>query len=241
VGRTFRPKGFFSRVRVYGIVNYASQSDGTLVSREISPGFGADGKYRSFWRIRYSSAKIRSGDPEDGGRTFDRNQLNYQIQFSPTKRLTDLLLNGWVGQNVDFANTRRGRGASVELAATWRPTDHLQLKFNDSARWLNVLDDQRLFVSQVQRIKATYTFNSRSFVRFISQYQRTDRNTALYLKDVNHHSGDLANSLLFAYKLNWQSVVYVGYGDDSLVDHDNADLTTDTRQVFVKMSYAFQH
>ena len=46
-------------------------------------------------------------------------------------------------------------------------------------------------------------------------------------------------SALFAYKLNWQSVLFVGYGDDR--ERSDLDrLEPSSRQFFVKVSYAFQ-
>ncbi len=53
------------------------------------------------------------------------------------------------------------------------------------------------------------------------------------------HSGTYSGSALFAYKLNWQSVMYVGYGDDRDLSELNRLEQTD-RSFFVKMSYAFQ-
>ena len=52
-------------------------------------------------------------------------------------------------------------------------------------------------------------------------------------------AGDFSGSALFAYKLNWQSVMFVGYGDDrELSDADRLEPLD--RQFFVKLSYAFQ-
>ena len=44
---------------------------------------------------------------------------------------------------------------------------------------------------------------------------------------------------LFSYKLNWQSVLFVGYGDDRVED-TLANLQPFRRSLFIKLSYAFQ-
>ena len=49
----------------------------------------------------------------------------------------------------------------------------------------------------------------------------------------------LSASALFAYKLNWQSVLFVGYGDDRELSHEY-ELEKTGRQFFTKVSYAFQ-
>lgn len=67
----------------------------------------------------------------------------------------------------------------------------------------------------------------------------TTRTPDLYLDVVGRRSGSLNASALFAYKLNWQSVLFVGYGDDRQSDDAHA-LAPTGQQIFVKMSYAFQ-
>jgi hypothetical protein len=52
-------------------------------------------------------------------------------------------------------------------------------------------------------------------------------------------SASVGGSALLAYKLNWQSVMFVGYGDNrELSDLDRLEKLD--RQFFVKLSYAFQ-
>jgi hypothetical protein len=66
-----------------------------------------------------------------------------------------------------------------------------------------------------------------------------DRAPALYTEEVVPHEGTLSGQLLLSYKLNWQSVVFVGYGDDrELSDLDHLEKLD--RQFFVKLSYALQ-
>ena len=52
------------------------------------------------------------------------------------------------------------------------------------------------------------------FIRAIVQNERTALNHSLYSpSEVTGRSGDLATQVLFAYKLNWQTLMYVGVGD----------------------------
>jgi len=97
----------------------------------------------------------------------------------------------------------------------------------------------RLFLARVSRVGATYTFTSRCFVRLIGQYVSTDSNPALYLQPTPARSGSFSGSALVAYKINWQSVMYAGCGDDRNVS-EAGRLQPADRQVFVKLSYALQ-
>ena len=238
-GRTWRPKGFFSRVRGYAFGEYQNTPDGDPLYRMWSAGFGADGKHRSFTRIRVAQESVSSG-----GEMFDRDRLYYTFQFAVNRVLSNVSLDGWWGDDVDFARNRPGHGSLINLSGTLRPTDHLQISLTNSMRWLAIRGD-RLFTSQAERLRATYTFNSRMFVRAIVQNQRTGRDVQLYGPNANgtfpaQHSGSLSSQLLFAYKLNWQTVFYAGYGDLSEVVGDTGSFEPSNRQFFTKVSYAFQ-
>jgi len=129
------------------------------------------------------------------------------------------------------------------------PTDHLSLDAIRNSRSLDVASGH-LFTEQVTRGKATYTFTSRMFVRLIGQYVNTTRQPQLYAFDVSDRSGSFSGSALFAYKLNWQSVMFVGYGDDRELAVPLGPppgpvplprrLQPVDRQFFVKLSYALQ-
>jgi hypothetical protein len=242
-GHTWRPTtGFFTRIRGFGMAEYQETQDGRLLYRLASVGFGADGRKRSFIRLRPAHESVRSGDE-----VFDRNRLYFQGQVGVSRVISFLTTDGWIGEEVDFENNRLGRGANINFSATIRPTNHLSLGLTTGLRWLNV-DGDRLFTSQVERLRATYTFNSRMFLRAIVQNTRTNRDQAQYGYDpadpsvylVDQHSGDLSNQLLFAYKLNWQTVFYVGYGDLDEVAGAEGDFFASNRQFFAKISYAFQ-
>lgn len=96
----------------------------------------------------------------------------------------------------------------------------------------------RLFTARVARLKAIYAFSPRMLVRLIGQYVETTRDPALYVDAVAAKDGGFAGSLLFSYKLNWQTVVFVGYGDRRTLQ-ETGDLVRADRQFFFKV-HAFQ-
>ena len=179
-----------------------------------------------------------------GGRMFKTGRLIGSEQFSLGGKIPQLGFDTWVGQNVDFANNRLARGASFNPFITLRPTNHLQLDLSSGLRWLSAPTGNggrsRIFTSQVERIRASYTFNSKMFLRAILQNARTNRNPSLYDFEVNQHSGSFASQILFAYKVNWQTVMYFGYGDLRDVMPDLNAFRPANRQLFFKTSYAFQ-
>lgn len=233
-GWTFYPKGFFSRVRTFVWADRTSDRDGGLVYEEVRPGVGMDGRWNSFMQFSVSTNEVEAGKGP-----IERTRFFYTLQANPGRVVNRLELTGWVGEEIDFANSRPGDGARIAFNATIRPTDHLELVANTEWRWLDVEQGQRLFDAEVERLKATYTFNSRSYLRVIGQHVRTDRNPELYDFPVEAHSGNLDFSALFAYKLNWQTVFFIGYGDQSALT-EAEEFEPSSRSAFLKVSYAFQ-
>jgi hypothetical protein len=238
-GWTVRPKGLLSRVRTFVTFDRQADRSGALVSREIQSGAGMDSKLNGFMQFRYVDDRIRT----PAGTEIGRRQFGYVLQFSPSPFFAQVAANGTLGQDIDFDNSRPGRGPTINLSATLRPTDHLELALIENQQWLDVDDrpgaSRRLFTARVSRLKGTYSFTSKLFVRAIGQYVSTERNPSLYLTAVSPSSGDFTGSLLLAYKVNWQSVMYFGYGDDRELT-DRRELERLDRQFFVKMSYAWQ-
>ncbi|PYQ33301.1 MAG: hypothetical protein DMF55_11835, partial [Acidobacteria bacterium] len=237
-GWTFRPSGPIRRLRTYLIADYQAQRDGGLIFRQISPGIGMDALASSFIRIRMGFDKVRAG-----AHTFDRTQLIYHADGSPSRVFNQVGIDGFFGKQVDFDNARPATGGSITAFATVRPTDHLELRFDGSRRYLDVDTEDgrsgRLFTALVARLRTQYTFNARAFLRVIGQYVETKRDPSLYTFAVARRDGDFTGSVLVAYKLNWQSVLFVGYGDDRTVSEEDR-LEKSRRQFFLKLSYAFQ-
>jgi Domain of unknown function (DUF5916) len=249
-GYTIRPKGFFSRERTFAMAEYDSEQDGSMLYRLRGAGFGADGKFRSFTQIKLWNESFRNA-----GQVLTRTQLIYTEQFAVSRRIPQVSFTGWLGQDIDFFNNRLGHGALINFSAQLRPTSRLTVTTTDVLQWLSEHSpagvEGRLFTAQIERVRAQYMFSPRMFIRAVVQNQRTSQNPLLYGIDLPLRTGDLSSQFLFAYKVNWQSVLYLGYGDirDVNEESDNSNpanriyrrsfLLSD-RQLFFKLSYAFQ-
>jgi hypothetical protein len=236
-GWTVRPKGPITRERTFLNAQYQTDDSGAVITENVQPGFGMDTRWNGFVQVRYTHDRTRAG-----GTLIARHQFGYTARFSPTRRIALIAIDSTMGQDIDFANARPAHGLTMALSATINPTDHLAVDLNANTRSLHVdavSHGQRLFVQRVSRVKGTYTFTSRMFARAIGQYVRTTSDPFLYSAFVRPQTGTFSGSALFAYKLNWQSVLFVGYGDDRELGPDDR-LRPVGRQFFVKASYAFQ-
>ena len=187
--------------------------------------------------------EVHDNELRVGDELLTQRYLFYLLQFDPHRRLPRIGVNGTVGEAVDFANARLGDGVTANLQATVRPTDHLTLEAISGWELLDVSDPAlgsgRLFTAQVERLKATYAFSARALLRLIGQYVETERDPELYTFPVAERDGNFAGSILFSYKINWQTVAFLGFGDDRLLTEQN-DLVGTRRSVFFKVSYAVQ-
>ncbi len=238
-GYTFRfQQRFIHRLRIYTFGDYSADRDGRLLTQLFSAGCGMSGRYNSFMRYRYAREEVRAGRE-----TFVRDQFFYTVDFQPGGFLSRVYFYGTAGDEVDFANVRLGRGLTNEFNLTLRPGNATQLELNTNYRFLDIDDAagerQRLFSAWVARLRGTYFFNARTYFRLIGQRVETERDPLLYNDEVAERSGRFTGSALLAYKLNWQSVVFLGYGDDRELSELN-HYERAGRQVFLKLSYAYQ-
>ena len=87
--------------------------------------------------------------------------------------------------------------------------------------------------------RLTWQFNRRSFLRVTLQQQDVERNVDLYLDEVNARSKDMGRQLLYSYKVNPQTVFFLGYSDQHIDDDNLNSLTVTDRTVFAKIGYAW--
>jgi hypothetical protein len=220
------------------VVNEFFDRENRTLNRRVFPAVQFQGKLNSSGELDYNFDAVRVGQ-----KLLQRKQLAYSLSASPSALFPRVSISGFLGGQIDFANAREGPGGQVSLQATARPTQHLALQVNGDRQWLDVTSEQgrqgRLFTASVARLKATYTFSSRAFLRAIGQYVETRRDPGLYSFSVVRRDGSFQGSALFSYKLNWQSVLFLGYGDNRTLEQ-SGQLARADRQFFLKVSYAFQ-
>lgn len=237
-GWNFYPTGLLNRARPQFFYSYSEDRDGNLIDRNVSPGVLVLGRRNLQGEVDLNVGATRIGD-----QIFTRTNVFFLFQIDPSRRFSRFEVDGNIGREYDFENGRVGDGLRLSSAVTVKPTDHLALEFIGNHQTLDVDGDDgrhgRLFRAQTARLKATYTFTARALLRLIGQWVETDRDPSLYRFDVERKDGGFDGSALFAYKLNWQTVLFVGYGDNRALA-GNGDLAATGRQFFLKISYAFQ-
>src|SRR5207244_3298810 len=114
-----------------------------------------------------------------GNRLLQRFRPRLYLESSPGRLLNFFSIDTYTGQEIDFANGREGTGTTLAANVRVRPSEHLELRGDASRRWLDVDAANglsgRLFTAEVERLRATWSFNAHSFLRLIGQYVQTRR------------------------------------------------------------------
>ena len=121
----------------------------------------------------------------------------------------------------------------------WNVNRNLLLRYDAVLIELDTQQGEKIFNAAVHDVRLTWQFSVRSFIRLTTQFQDVERNQAVYVDSVDARSKDVGRQLLYSYKINPQTVFFLGYSDQ-LLDEDALDgLTTTDRTWFMKVGYAF--
>jgi hypothetical protein len=213
------------------------RQQGGRLGSDYFPGVFLTGSKNLNAQFEFHAQDVRAAGVLESQRYF-----TYFAQFDPGRRIPRLGVDGFVGRVADFDNGGVGDGLEVGLNATLRPSDHLDMLLTLRRSSLDVDRNGhsgKLFVETIERLRINYVFNERALVRLIGQYVHTDFDPQLYTFPVPEEAGRFQGSALFSYKLNWQTVLFLGYGDNQALD-SRSHLARVDNSIFFKVSYAIQ-
>jgi hypothetical protein len=208
------------------------QQDGDPLQDKVETWFNMNGPRES-----YLSLNVTGRNQGFDGVEFD-NQLFFHTWYE-IQAIGDLHLSihSDYGDWIDFTHTRPAHRTLIQPGLRYNLGRHLVLQYNHTYTTLDV-DDGWLFRVHAPELRVVHQFNTRSFVRAILQYTDIERNTDLYTDVVEPRSKDLFGQLLFTYKVNPQTALYVGY-TDNYVGAEDYGFTRAERSLFLKFGYAF--
>ncbi len=143
-----------------------------------------------------------------------------------------------LGDEVDVANNRKGFSVTAVPLAQFslgRPIT-LNLSHVYQRLWFQ---GEHVFTANLFQATTFYHFSTRMFVRAIVQFQDVRRNVAEFPFPVDQKAQRLFGQFLFSYKVNPQTVAFVGYSDTRL-GTQSIDITQRDRTFFVKLGYAWR-
>jgi hypothetical protein len=141
------------------------------------------------------------------------------------------------GDQVDYYNNQLGNLLVLNPTLEVKLGRHVNAQLSHTLQRLDVPGGE-LFEANLSQLRLVYNFNVRAFARAILQYTDVTRDPALFPFTVERESEELFTQFLLSYKLNAQTVFFLGYSDNALGGQD-LSLTRTDRTLFAKIGYAF--
>lgn len=234
VGHTWRwdGDGFFSRIRFAADYDRTEDQSGLRLEEETEFFLNMDGPKQS-----YLNGLFGGSETYWNGKYFDEQFNMINVGFSPTPNLTISSLIRYEDV-VDFANTRLGYSKRWGPRIRYRFGRHFLLDVGHQFQDFES-DREHLFSANLTDVRATYQFDTRSFLRLTIQYADRERNQDNYLYPIEGRSRDLGAQLLYSYKVNAATRFFFGYSDSGFQNDDYNSIEYTNRTFFAKFSYAW--
>lgn len=222
---------WWRKITAGGVYNYYGDHGGNLVESTLRYLFKCEGTLQSY--VYFDGYKSRIAY---NGSEFDLDYFSIRSNFRPTPDLY-LGFNTYFGDRIDYANTRPGKRLRLAPEASYAFGRNLRLSADYIFERMSV-EGERLYTAHIGQLSAVYQFSTRAFFRSILQYLDYNYNAENYTFPINPEYKTFFTQLLFSYKINPRTVLFLGYADDYLGSRDFG-LTQTGRTFFIKLGYAW--
>lgn len=226
-------ENWYSRIELEGDWDIRHDDSGRVIEREIEGHLNIEGPLQSFIQFGALQRDLLFDDV-----LFDETKFIFHGEFQPKGGLLMGVWSQW-GDQVDFENTQMGDEIRIEPFINWNINRNLFLRYEGVFVKLDTKEGPNIFDASVHDVRLTWQFSVRSFVRLTTQIQDIERNPLVYNDVVDARTKDIGRQLLYSYKLNPQTVFFLGYSDALIDDDDLSGLTTTDRTWFLKIGYAW--
>ena len=206
--------------------------EGQLTDENIFAYYDITGPLQSYLYLEAA----RSKEYFDGVLYEDLDGAALYFEMQPNGR-TSFELFAQRDEAIDYANNQPADRFILEPGFEFKIGRHVNLQLEHTLQRLDV-EGGRLFDANLSQVRLVYQFNVRTFARVIVQYRDIERNPDLYLQPVEPDVEQAFTQLLFSYRLNAETVLFVGYSENRF-GAEEFDLTQSDRTYFVKLSYAW--
>jgi len=224
---------WYSSMQLWAEQEHEQETNGLLLNRSTSLNFEYEGFLQS-----HSYVQLFRRTEGYGGQQFDINDLYLHTCLKPDGN-SYAYFNLRSGDRVDYANTRLGHRLRLQPGVTYKLGRRTMLDLQYLYERMNV-PGGRLYTARIGQGTIAYQFTSRAFLRLILQHEDDDFNLSLYddPSDMEPEVKDLFTQVLFSYKLNPHTVLFLGY-TEGWYGTEAYELTSTDRTFFVKIGYAW--
>lgn len=235
-GYTWRSNNaWWSDIRFYSDWDISHDETGQVLEKEWEGNFHIHGPLQSHIDI---GGGVR--DRYWNNQMFNEKFIFGGYEFKPFKNLrTKLDFN--VGHSVDFSNNRLSDSTRYTWSIDTNLGQHFKINFDHNYRKL-AYQSQNVLIANQSDLRLSYQFNIKQRLRLAVINTSVGRHLDQYLtpEDYTRQSNNVSTQLVYSYKLNPRSLMYVGYSDAGYNDDDIESFTRTDKSLFAKFSYAFK-
>jgi Domain of unknown function (DUF5916) len=224
---------WWSRISLVTGYELGHLEDGRLRERSNVVRLRILGPLQSFWHIAFRTKSELQNDV-----LFNLTRAAIWSEITPRRGLT-LMMGVTMGEQIDYDNTRLADETVLEPGINWNISRNLLMRLRGIFANLDTKDGEKIYDATVVDARLTWQFSVRSFLRLTVQQARTSRNPDVYLDPVEYETTDVGRQLLYSYKINPQTVFFLGYSDQFYDDDTLSKLTVSDRSLFMKIGYAW--
>ncbi|MCF6300968.1 MAG: carbohydrate binding family 9 domain-containing protein [Proteobacteria bacterium] len=228
-------ENWWNRINVYSDWDITHDQQGKVLEKEFEGSLRIQGPLQS--RIRLGGG-IRDRYWE--GQIFKEDFRNLNFNLRPMAGLQVGISLG-AGNSVDFSNSKIADSKTASLFGSANIGKHLLVNLNHNYRNLS-RDGGSVFTANQTDLRFSYQFNVRQRLRLALIQTNVNRDVNLYNEpdDVNAHSKNVSTQLIYSYKVNPRTLLFVGYSDAGTENDDIESFTVTNKTLFVKFSYAWK-
>ncbi len=224
---------WWARVRFRGYHEVKDRADGLLLEETQVVGFDVSGPFQSEVDVR-----LRSSREFDSGRYFDVERVDVSTQLEPLGGL-QVGFDMRLGDQVDYDNLRVGEQFLFEPFITWNVNRNLFLRIDGSKVALETPAGQPVLDATALDARLMWHFNRKSYLRLSVQQREIERHPEAYVAAVDASLKDVGHQLLYSWKLNPQTVLFLGYSDAYERARERTEARVSERRWFLKVGYGF--
>ncbi|OCQ19853.1 hypothetical protein A7985_18285 [Pseudoalteromonas luteoviolacea] len=237
-------ESWWNRANWYTDWDITHNENGELLEKEVQSSFKLQGPLQSIIEFGVDHRK-RTGLRLDesilaiDGNTdlFTENTQWAYFEMKPKAGVfAAISLN--TGNRVDLANNRLGQRYLIKPTLNFNLGRHFEVKMRHTYEKFEHQGDN-VYTANLSDVRFTYQFGINSYIRLAVINLDIDRNQLKYKDDVDSKYKKLSTQLLYSYKLNPETVLFVGYSDSGYQDDDLTSITKDNKTFFAKFSYAW--
>ncbi len=227
-----KPNNWWSVLTFGYNVFYTQDHEGRLLHRSNEVSFFFRGALQSYFFLLAQQSKEAYMGIE-----YDMLSAATMFMFQPTASV-QLGFAADFGERIDYSNLRSGKRMHLNPSLTYNLGKRFRLAFNHNYEKMNAAG-QALYTAHISQGSIIYHLNTRVFLRAILQYVHYDYNIENYTFPIDSKYKSFFAQILFSYRFNPRTVVFLGYTDNYLGNQE-VSLTQTDRTLFLKIGYSWQ-